>query len=196
MRATLWTASCAIGITLLALTGCGDGDRGDQTTTAATSTPGATPPPTQSQAPTTSQTPTGTASPSPVLEDGRSPVYVTAIDLPGRTVTFDLIQFLTGEEAKRAYTTDHPEDPGWPPNDHYIVNESPRLRTLPVIGAVDVTVIWLDGRNPSAETIPFEELPGYFAGHLAPDDPHLWYDPFWLTVDNGDVVAIEEQFIP
>ncbi len=70
------------------------------------------------------------------------------------------------------------------------------MRTLPVIGAVDVTVIWLDGGNPSAETIPFEELPGYFAGYLAPDDPNLWYDPFWLTVDNGDVVAIEEQFIP
>jgi hypothetical protein len=195
MRATLWTASCAIGITLLALTGCGDGDRGDQTTTAATSTPGATPPPTQSQAPTTSQTPTGTASPSPVLEDGRSPVYVTAIDLPGRTVTFDLIQFLTGQAAQDAWAGDFPEDPDGPPNDYYIVNENSRLRTLPVGSAAATTVIWLgDGADP--EKISFDQLPDYFARHPDPRGDHLWYAPFWLTVDDGQVIAIEEQYIP
>ena len=195
MRTTSWVVSCVIGITLLAVTGCGDGDDEDTTTTAATSTPAATPPPTQSQAPTRSQTPTGTASPGLVLEDGRSPGYVTAIDVPGRTVTFDLLQFLTGEEAKRAYTKDHPEDPGWPPNDYYIVNENSRLRTLPVGAGAATTVIWLgDGADP--EKISFDQLPDYFASHPDPNGDHLWYAPFWLTVDDGQVIAIEEQYIP
>jgi len=195
MRTTSWAVSCVIGITLLVVTGCGDGDDGDATTTAATSTPAATPPPTQSQAPITSQTPAGTASPSPGLEDGRSPVYVTAIDVPGRTVTFDLIQFLTGDEAKRAYTKDHPEDPGWPPNDYYIVNENSRLRTLPVVAGVDTTVNWLGG-GADPEEISFDQLPDYFATNPAPSDGHLWYAPFWLTVDDGQVVLLEEQYIP
>lgn len=131
-----------------------------------------------------------------VLEDGRHPVYLTDIDLPAGTITLDLVQFLTGDEAKRVYAEDYPGDPSGPANDYYTVNDNSRLRTLPVVPGVDVTVVWLEPGRLGPQTISFEELPDYFAEYPATNDPHLWYDPFWLTVDDGRVVAIEEQYLP
>ena len=140
--------------------------------------------------------PTASTSAGAVLEDGRYPVYLTDIDMPAGTITLDLVQFLTGDEAKRVYAEDHPEDPSGPANDYYIVNDNPRLRTLPVGPGLDVTVVWLEPGSLGHETIPFEELPDYFARDLTPSDPYLWYDPFWPTVADGRVVAMEEQYIP
>src|SRR5262245_45477054 len=48
---------------------------------------------------------------APVLADGRHPVYLTGLDVSGRKVTFDLVQFLTGEEAKKAWIAAHPDEP-------------------------------------------------------------------------------------
>ena len=108
-----------------------------------------------------------------MLEDSRHPGYVTAIDVPGRTVTFDLIQFLTGQAAQDAWAGDFPDDPDGPPNDYYIVNENSRLRTLPVVAGVDTTVNWLGG-GAGPEEISFDRLPNYFATNPAPSDDHLW----------------------
>jgi hypothetical protein len=130
------------------------------------------------------------------MADGRYPVYLTAVDTPGRRLTFDLIQFLTGQAAHDAYTQDHPEDPEGPPNDYYIVNDNPRLRTLPVEPGLEVTVFWLDSAGASQERISFGELLDYFATNPDPDSDHLWYAPFWLTVHGGVVVDVHEQFIP
>ena len=46
------------------------------------------------------------------------------------TITFDLIQFFTGEAATKAAAEDGQGSPA--PNDYYIRNVNPRLRTLPV----------------------------------------------------------------
>jgi hypothetical protein len=143
-----------------------------------------------------SSTPTPLTPAGAALEDGRHPVYLTGIDMPARTITLDLVQFLTGDEAKRVYAEDHPEDPSGPPNDYYIVNDNPRVRTLPVLAGADVTVVWSEPGNLGQETISFEELPDYLADDVAPSDPYLWYDPFWLTVDDGRVIAIDEQYVP
>ncbi|MGW4063210.1 hypothetical protein ACWEGE_33335 [Amycolatopsis sp. NPDC004747] len=144
-----------------------------------------------------SSTPSRPAEPgepgTPVLADGRYPAYLTAIDTGARTLTFDVIQFLTGEEATKAFQRDHPGAEG-PPNGYYILNVNPRLRTLPVRRDVPVEVLWLKG-NPEPETITFEQLPDYFAHDLV-EDRNLWYDPFWLTVRAGHIDAVAEQFIP
>jgi len=131
----------------------------------------------------------------PVLEDGRHPAYLTDIDTAARTVEFDLIQFLTGDEATAAYIEDHPDDPGGPPNDYYIVNDNPRLRRLSVAENVQVTVLdWEGGFNP--QVIAFADLPAQLAADLVPDDDRIWPSPFWLTVNDDTVTAIEEQYIP
>jgi hypothetical protein len=178
-------------LAMTALTACGDGDdtspTKSQSTTENLGIEDASPP--------SNSTPP-TPSTSAILENGRHPVYLTDIDTSAGTVTLDLVQFLTGDEAKRVYAEDHPDDPSGPANDYYIVNDNPRLRTLPVGSGVDVTVVWSEPGSLGPQTISFEELPGYFTGDLTPSDPYLWYDPFWLTVDDGRIVAMEEQYIP
>lgn len=111
-------------------------------------------------------------------------------------VTVDAIQFLTGEEPSQAYAADHPDDPDGPPNDYYIRNENPRLRTVAVAPDVVVTVVWLGSGGADSEDIAFKELPEYFAGDADPDDTFLWWAPFWFTVTDGLVTAIEEQYLP
>lgn len=131
-----------------------------------------------------------------LLEDGRHPAYLHAIDVDGRTITVDVIQFLTGQAAVEAYQADHPDDPDGPPNDYYILNVNPRLRTLPV--AVDVTVELVRlHENGDADLDPatWEELPSYLA-LTPPDDARLSWNPHWLTVRDGQVIALEEQYLP
>jgi hypothetical protein len=64
-----------------------------------------------------------------VLVDGRHPVRIKRVDPDRRTITFDLIQFYWGDDATREAAKDHQESP--PPNDYYIRNINPGLRTLP-----------------------------------------------------------------
>ncbi len=140
---------------------------------------------------------TPSPSTSPILADGRSPVYLTGIDVSGRSVTFDLIEFLTGDAAKKAWQKDNPgSGQDGPDNDYYIVNDNPKLRTLPVAATVSVNVLDMtSGAGTDTKQISFADLPAYLA-ELKPDDRRLSYNPFWLTVQNGQIVKIEEQFIP
>jgi hypothetical protein len=134
---------------------------------------------------------------SAVLEDGRHPVYLVELDVPRREVTFDLIQFLTGDEAITAYREDTPEDPeGDPPNDYFIRNVNPQLRTLPVADDVAATVVRL-GEASGAGSVPssFEELPAHLDEQPAADGRLAW-NPYWLTVEQGEIVAIDEQYLP
>lgn len=132
-----------------------------------------------------------------IIDDGRHPAYLTAIDLDAGTITIDVIQFLTGDEAIAAYREDEPGDPdGVPPNDYHIRNVNPLLRTLPVAPAVTVTIVTPEagtGAEPVASS--FAALPAHLATHGAPPG-RLGWNPFWITVEDDVVRAIEEQFLP
>lgn len=187
-------AVIAVGVALgLAVAGDGD-DRSGTTTVESTTTEA---PADESTTPgdvaTVPSVPGTEAPAAPVIEDGRHAVYLTGLDVGPRTIEFDVVQWLTGEEARAAYTADHPDDPGGPPNDYYVVNENPRLRVLPVAGDATVTVLE-HGFEPTQ--IAFEDLPAFLADDALPDDRALWHDPFWLTVRGDTVTAIEEQYIP
>jgi hypothetical protein len=155
--------------------------------------------PTDGAEPTDSTRPADDGEPSaePVIEDGRHPVFLVALDVAARSVTFDVIQFLTGDAAKAAYEEDVPEDPDvGPPNDYWIRNVSPRLRTLPLASDVTVTVVRL-GEPSGADAVPWtlDELPDHLASQSGADD-RLGWNPYWLTVEDGVVVAIDEQYLP
>jgi hypothetical protein len=130
------------------------------------------------------------------LPDGRHAVLLHAADLPGRTLTVDVIQFLTGQAARDAYQADHPDDPDGPPNDYYLLNVNPRLRTLPVAADVEVELVLLHlGEGADLKPSSWERLLDDLAG--APSDQDLIsYSPFWLTLDDGVVTRIEEQYLP
>jgi hypothetical protein len=147
------------------------------------STPAPTVPPT-----TTTVAPTTT----PALEDGRHAAMITGLDAAAGTLQVDVIQFLTGGAAIAAWDEAHPDDPGGPPNDYFIVNDNPRLRVLPVATGVTVTVV--DGVEQ--HEIAWADLPARLAGAPMTVGNAVWPNPFWLTVSDGTITAIDEQYIP
>ena len=199
-RRTATTAATFCLALLVAACG-GDDDESTTGTTSTTSTtaPGST---TSSEA-TSSTTAPSTTTTEPngsVLEDGRHPVYLVEVNVGERTITFDLIQYLSGQAATDAYHEDNPDDPDGPPNDYYIVNDNPRLRTLPVIDDVPVQLVRLhQDENADLDPGTFEEIPSYTTeqiGEAEPPPDKLGFNPWWLTVEDGRIVAIEEQYVP
>jgi hypothetical protein len=77
--------------------------------------------------------------------------------------------------------------------DYYIKNDNPRLRTLSIAPDASVTAL---GDDPTPVSVALGDLPARLAGSSAPEEGYLSYFPFWLTVENGVVVAIAEQYVP
>jgi hypothetical protein len=130
------------------------------------------------------------ATPDSSLADGRHPARITAVDAVGEQVTIDVVQFFFGDAATEAARADGSTDLP-PPNDHWIRNTNPELRTLPVTADAPVTVnglSWLEtGSATSNSTISLSKLASYgdVRGSL-----------FWVTTRDGAVTGIAEQFLP
>jgi hypothetical protein len=135
---------------------------------------------------------------SAALEDGRHFGYVRSVDPDAGTIEFDLAYFLSGEEANQAYQ-EATGDTGPVPNDHFVVNDNPMLRTLTL--APDVRLRLLDW-NRCCETF-FDGDLSLFAQAIEQrgdvTDGDLIYrglSQWWVTVKDGVVTQIEEQYSP
>jgi hypothetical protein len=133
----------------------------------------------------------GTTTSQPVvLAEGRHPVIIKTVDPDRRTITFDLIQFYQGDDATRQAANDHQESP--PPNDYYIRNANPRLRTLPVRSDAAITCNTLTAGYTGSATkdvrVPLDRLAIVL--------PRGGAGPFWITVRHDQVVRIAEQYVP
>ncbi len=171
------------------------------TTTAAstTTTPPATAAPTTTAATTTTAVPTTTIDTDALAEgsgctpgtdelaDGEWFGYVDAV--AAETLEFDLACWFSGDAAVLASAEDGEESP--PPNDYYIRNVNPQLRSVTI--AADAEVAWLPnvGDPTSEETVVYaswvagRELRGV---ELQPG--------VWLTIEDGEVTGIREQYVP
>ncbi|HSJ49787.1 MAG TPA: hypothetical protein VLA90_00685 [Actinomycetota bacterium] len=188
-----------IVVLALLVTACADETpgAGDTGATGPTAT-GATGPTAESPSPTGEPTESPTEEPAPELEDGRHFGYVQSVDVDGSALEFDLAEFYTGDEANEIAAERGDEVPV--PNDYYIVNDNPRLRTLTL--SRDLEIDLLDWNRCCDET--FSLSLGDFADAIASADPteidgHLTYgaaSQYWLTVDEGQVTRIEEQYLP
>jgi hypothetical protein len=145
-----------------------------------------------SSAPAASAVPTHTS--GPVLADGRHAAFLSRLDAGKRTLTFDKIEFLTGDAAKKAYLKENPGETDGPPNDYMIVNDNPLVRTLPIAGGATITIADVSGGALTSKKTTLAALPGYFATEKG--GTHLWHNPFWLTVKGGQIIKIEEQYLP
>jgi hypothetical protein len=131
---------------------------------------------------------TGQAADPLRLENGRHPVVLTGVNVAGRTVTFDLIQWFSGDAAAKAAAEDGEESP--PPNDYYIRNVNPRLRTLPVTGGARLTLTRLTvgpstGNAAAAVEVDLATIADSGIDHV-----------FWATVQGGQITRLEEQYVP
>lgn len=137
-------------------------------------------------------TPIGTGTkpsktPAAPLADGRWPGYISAVGAD--TVSMDLVEFLTGAAAAKAWQKKNPtSEQDEPDNGYFIVNDNKKLRELPLSPAVEVVV--LAEPNPGTEkTIALSGLEKHL-GDLLPDTL------FWFTVRQGSVTRIQQQFLP
>ncbi len=184
------TVQIATLLVALAVTACaGEGS------TVATGAPA-----TEKTAPGPSSGPTGSAStaspvppPSPEIEDGKHFVFVkTATTGTPGMLRFDLAYFLTGDEANQAAQENGDEVPV--PNDYYIVNDNPKLRTVPVADDAEVLVYDWSTCCDTFTHATFDAFAGYIADPTA--DFHGKLSPYWIRVKGGQIVKIQEQYLP
>ena len=101
------------------------------------------------------------------------------------------MQFFFGDAATEAARADGSTDLP-PPNDHWIRNLNPGLRTLPVAPAAPVTVNILSsdetGDSQTNSTISLSKLASYGDSRA----PLV----FWVTTRDGAVTGIAEQWMP
>lgn len=125
--------------------------------------------------------------PEPPIPDGRHFGYIKSIDLDDSppSIVFDEAQFLDGEAANEASAAHGDEVPV--PNDVYVVNDDPVLSTLTVSDDAEFLLLG----------------PGYACCEGHPSDPdlltrsrlaHAW--GYWVRLEDGKVVQIEEQWHP
>lgn len=178
-----------------ALVGAGCSDDDDDGGAAQDTTSSSAPVGTPTSGASTTQTTAGEQ--GAAVEDGEHVGFVTGIDVEARTLTVDVVQFLTGQDAVDAYHEDFPDDPEGPPNDFYVVDDESPFVTLPVADDVDVQLVRLqEDSDAGLSAGTFEELPDYFLGYVTEESERMSYLMFRLEVEDGAIVAITEQFTP
>ncbi len=119
------------------------------------------------------------------LPDGEWYGYLA--DVSSSEVEFDLACWFSGDAAVTAASEDGAESP--PPNDYYIRNQSEALRSLAVDGSAEVEYLANGGDPNSATTTSYEEwhaeweIDGFSPG-------------YWLTIEDGQVTRIIQQYVP
>lgn len=184
-------AAGGMAVAVLALAGCTESAKNPETPTPPSAAAGMGSGPSATAA-------RPSAAASPVLADGRSAVYLTGLDTTRKTVTFDLIEFLTGDAAEAEWKKQHPDSTEGPDNGYLIVNNNTKLRTLPVAGTAKIRVLGTLG-STDLKSIGFAALPAFLKKQtkgLELTPPHITALPFWLTVRDGQVTEFEEQFLP
>ena len=183
MRPTRTIATVLL-IASLAVAGCAR-SQPDQSASPTSGQPAAAPTP-KAPAPAGGTTDSQPA----VLVDGRHPVIIKTVDPDRRTITFDLIQLYWGDDATTEAAKDHQESP--PPNDYYIRNVNPRLRTMSVWADAPITCNILTAGYTGSATknvrLPLDRLAIVL--------PHDGGGLFWITVRHDQVVKIAEQYLP
>lgn len=187
-------AATGLAVTVLTFAAACSQQSADKSGTAPAAVPQSTEQFGDGPAPEATATPTATATKpatkppkEALLADGRWPGFVTKAG--GGTVTMDLVEFLTGDAAAKAWQQQNPgSELDSPDNDYLIVNDNPKVRKLPLSPDAQVRVVGATG--PEADkTIAVSALTEHF-GNL------LKGTLFWFTVDQGEVTGIEQQFLP
>jgi hypothetical protein len=199
-RAIIIVAAIVVGVLVFVVGYVLGADGGGET--AASSTPSATPSPTATSSGPASQGPSDGATPSPEpsgsgLGDGR--YFVRLTDLQGGEegpllLRYDLAYFYTGDEANQVAASRGDETPV--PNDTYVVNDNPRLRLVPL--AEHFAVRYLPEGSGLTDPVPAPQdrflvwLDETEQTDFPPKDITYW----WITISDGEVTKVEQQYQP
>ncbi len=168
----------------------------------------APPAPTGSSYPYTNPIKAEGSSPPRLAGDGRYFGYIRAANAESHTISFDVAQFFFGKDVQKAAEDDGAVAPGESvSNDHYERNRDHRSVALDVAPDTEVTVgapasfllryvsrrVLAKCEATSCTQISLP-LATFFA---ATKDLNPRYgDPVWVTILDGRVVRIDEQYFP
>ena len=181
------------------LLGSGNDEQASVSPTATTPAPTSatrSPKPTDTPSPTPSPIATGEPG-GDTLPDGR--YFVQLTDIQGGEegpllLQYDLAYFLTGEEANQAAEDRGLETPV--PNDYFIVNDDPKKRLTPLEGVYSVKYI-PEGSGLSSPVKAHEaQFLGWMGETVQTDFPPKDTSWWWVTIENGSVTRIEQQYLP
>lgn len=142
-------------------------------------------------------------SPDAVRESRYVTVYIDRLELrpDGGEITVDPIEWYTGKEAEDVFAQLEP-DAGidGPPDGYYIVNEDDQLERYPVAPNAQVLMqIYDHTGNPEDvdiswnEQVSLEKLFSLFQNTGVLDVSGF---PYHLTIENGQVTSIVQQYVP
>ncbi len=122
-------------------------------------------------------------------DSGTYAVLITDFRAPDSLLTFDVVQWTSGEQALQAFEQDTGDSVG-PPNDYYLRNESTKTRSAPLApeARLFLTHFW-SGDAIDLEPAQVRELPSYLksmGGRAL----------FWLTFQGGRIIEACEQWTP
>jgi hypothetical protein len=149
----------------------------------------------ESNAPEPTRSSTTTAAPG-----GERFGYIRSVSAagPATTLAFDEAEFLTGKEAQQAAEEDGAIEPGQPvPNDYYIRNPDRATKTYPIANDARITAkrCSLCRNGKPGELGPF--LASFMKGRQTYAQPYRGKNGlYWLTIEDGRVVAVDEQYVP
>jgi hypothetical protein len=131
----------------------------------------------------------------PALPDGRHIVRIVAVgddQAPPRLIV-DLQRWFTDQAAVDAAIEDGVPAADAGINGYFIRNENPRWRIVEIApGAPVALTTYPHGQIDDPGMVDLARLRSLF---LASDE-YVRYSPFWITVRDGTVVGIHEQYIP
>ena len=178
----------------------GSGDASASTTPAVTTpTPSssAVTSPSHSRSASATQSPSALPSTEPdVLGDGKYFVRLTDVrggDEGPLELQYDLAYFLTGDEATQAAADRGLETPV--PNDYLIVNDFKGLRATPLSGTYGVKYM---PEGNCCELVKAHEAQflGWMGETVQTDFPPKDTSWWWITIENGEVTKIAQQYLP
>jgi hypothetical protein len=116
-------------------------------------------------------------------------------------ISFDQAEWFNGIETEKALREDglcaDPEHGCEPPNGFYIRNQEDETVSLQVSEQVVIVMQTLshrsDGTFNSDEKI---DLDRFRKAYNSESTAHLRLVPYWITVENGIVITISEQYVP
>lgn len=113
--------------------------------------------------------------------------YGFIVDVDESAAEFDLACWFTGDAAEMAASEDGAESP--PPNDYYVRNESEAPRTLAVGSSAEVEYLTNSGD-------PTTEATSSYAEWSAEWEIDEFVPGYWVTVEDGVVTQIVQQYVP
>ena len=102
-------------------------------------------------------------------------------------IMFDLACWFSGTAAEQAAAEDGQESP--PPNDYYVRNVNATVRTVPAAAGAEVKWLPNTGDPTTATTVDYVTW-------LAERESRDFQPGVWLTVADGMVTFVEEQYVP